>query len=654
MKIKEIIFDAKEPTSYCESFVYEPTNFEEEKLGHLLMLGRIRNVPENSFYLINLLASRIKREYYKTSHKSQNEAVEEALKEGNRVLKETEERIDWLGNLDFFISSVSQSKIYFTLLGKVKSFILRQNEVVDLVNDLILEKDFLFPFSTIIQANLKKDDVLLISTSNIFTKEKLLAAGNVLLPVEEKKIKKFIDANENGVALMAETSKTSEAIERLEPQVSQKKSPELKIPRVKISFEKISILTGKFLNIAKRIKKNFSKIPSLFKKQKPEVKEEIPRIAVEKFSPEETDWRKPGKIALKEKFILLIFILILTASGFGIYNFQKNKEIKAVETTIETAKNKKSEGENAMIYGDKEKAMTLFEEALNILNSIENPPTKQKTQIDDLKSGIENKISEALGRKVISQISPLFEIEKEKWNASQISLNKDKIYISSENSNLIYEWDISKKEGAFTTLNLEKVLAQASIQEKMLFLLSPASLLTEGETKNIELKSAYEDVAISEVDSYGNYFYIFDTKEGEIIKYELKGKSVSDPTLWFKERKAAKNAISMAIDGSVYLAFADGNIKKFSAGELKEEIKPPKTYPEIKGLTKIFTTKDNQYLYLLEPSEKRIIIINKKGEKISEYQFPELNELKDIRASSDDKNIYLLSDNKIFLIEIKN
>ena len=111
MRIKELIFDVKEPTVYCESFVYEPSNVEEERLGHLFMIGRIRNVSETSFYLINLLASRIKREYYSNYHRSMEVATESALKEGNKLLKENEERINWLGNLDFLVAAVSQKRI---------------------------------------------------------------------------------------------------------------------------------------------------------------------------------------------------------------------------------------------------------------------------------------------------------------------------------------------------------------------------------------------------------------------------------------------------------------------------------------------------------------------------------------------------------------
>ena len=216
MRIKEVLFDAKEPTVYCESFVYEPSNIEEEKLGYLFMVGRIRNVPENSFYLINLLASRIKREYYENPRRSPSQAIELALKKGNNVLKENEERINWLGNLDFLVVAVSQRKIYLTCIGKIKAYIIREEKgeqrVIDLIKNLISERDVLFPFSIIITGSIKKNDILIFSTSNIFSKERLLKFGKKLFPIRQERIEEMIQSKESGVALVVETGKTAETI----------------------------------------------------------------------------------------------------------------------------------------------------------------------------------------------------------------------------------------------------------------------------------------------------------------------------------------------------------------------------------------------------------------------------------------------------------
>ncbi|HOK35527.1 MAG TPA: hypothetical protein PLL80_02645 [Candidatus Pacearchaeota archaeon] len=670
MRIKELLFDVKEPTVYCESFVYEPSNVEEEKLGHLFMMGRIRNVDESSFYLINLLASRIKREYYNSSRRSPSEAFETALKEANQVLKEHEERINWLGNLDFFIASVQENKIYFTLLGKMKAFILRQNEVVDLVQDLIMERDLLFPFSTILQANLKKDDVLIFSTSNLFSKEKLLTHGKELFPIEEENIKKLIETEESGVALIIETGKTSEVIERFQPSLENKKT-HLKIPSLKISSpssetkEKISKSfkstfqkIGNFFKAGgRKIKEAFLKIPVLLKRgENKEAKEEIPAIKLEKVSASKINWGKIKRNFSKKTAIVPIFIIILLILvGVGIHQGQQASKGSAFKETIKTVEDKKNEGENTLIYGDKEKALTLFGEAFDLLNTLEPSSDEETQQLENLKNDLEKRIAELSGRKILSDISPIFEIKEgvEKWEPTGMILGGNNIYIFSDISGLVYKWDLQKKEGVFFQLNSESVLGGTIVGNMPIFLLKEGGVGFEN-GKNLKItfpsEIKFEDIASLEdsleLDNFQNYFYIFDKKDGEIIKYQFSQNELGSGSFWLNERGAGKNATSIAIDGSIYLLENNGKVQRFASGSLKEEFNPPKTFPKVQKATKIFTSSLNKYLYLLDPENKRMIILDKKGNLVNEYQSPEFENLKDIWVSSGDKKIYLLCDGK--------
>lgn len=677
MRIKELIFDAKEPTVYSESFVYEPSNIEEEKLGRLFMIGRIRNVSESAFYLINLLASRIKREYYNTHYRSMTTAIEAALKVGNQVLKENEERINWLGNLDFLVAAVSQKRIYFTLLGKMRAFILRGDEVIDIVKSLILEKDVLFPFSTILQGAIKKSDVLIFSTSNIFSKEKLINFGKDLFPVEEKKISKLIEGEESGTALVVETEKEAGVVERISRE-KEKKSFFQKLPAIVFPKEKPTpsvkeeeekdFVSGERSKITKTyalLKNKFdiitSKIISWFKpigKKKEEPEEEsFPRISLEKVPlPKKPRFNFFNLQKEKEKRKLIfggIIFLLLIVIGFSFYKYQQSKENAFIEDIIKTVEGKVERGNNISIYGEQEKAMSYFTEALELLNSIEDPGGK-KEEIESLRMEIQNKISESVGRKILSDINPLFEVKEgvEKFDPEGILSSGNDIYLFSSSSSLVYKWDIVEEEGFFLEQR-EKVLGGTIINRQPFFVLAPTSVVISETEKILPLDFPYEETTISEIDNFLNYLYIFDKQEGEIIKYKTSTTNIYTPTLWFKEREVGKGAVSIAIDGSIYLAYPNGEVKRFSAGSLKETITPPDTYPAFENITKIFTSKDNQSLYLIEPKEKRVVVLDKKGNIISEYQSENFQELKDVWVTSQDKIIYLLSNRKVYQIEIE-
>ncbi len=149
-----------------------------------------------------------------------------------------------------------------------------------------------------------------------------------------------------------------------------------------------------------------------------------------------------------------------------------------------------------------------------------------------------------------------------------------------------------------------------------------------------------------ELSSFTNYLYVFDKEHGEIIKYPFSQDKIGSGALWLNQRQAAKETSSIAIDGNIHLLKSDGGIQRFTGGVLKEEITSPKTFPKITKATKIFTSPSNKYIYLLEPAEKRVIVIDKKGNLIVEYQSPEFENLKDVWASPQDTKIYLLCGSK--------
>ncbi|MFH0987517.1 MAG: hypothetical protein V1841_01320 [Patescibacteria group bacterium] len=685
MRIKELIFDTKEPTVYCESFVYEPSNVEEEKMGHLFMIGRIRNVPESSFYLINLLASRIKREYYSVYNRTSATAIEAALKEGNKILKENEERINWLGNLDFLVATVGEKKIYFTLLGRMRAFILRGEEFIDIVKNLILEKDVLFPFSTILQGSLRKDDVLIFSTSNIFSKEKLLKFGKELFPIEEKRISKIIESDESGTALVIELEKEARAIERIAKEGKRKSFveklphftlPQINFPKFGENFkltatvdkekikEKMSAVRSRAGSVSRNLKgiiNNLnSKISSFFSGEKRVLKDKnkmsLPKFPIEKFSPSSKSklyfWGFKKERDRTKIIIGGIIFLAIILTGLWFYQHRENLEISAIESIIKAAEEKKLSGDSSLIYNDKAQAISYFTEGLDLLNSIENPGPK-KGEVNSLKKEIEDEINKLLNRRVLTGLKPLFEIKEglEKFSPQNIIVVNNFIYLFSSDSSLVYQWDTDKGQGVFLEQR-EKVLGGTVLNKKPFFLLEPSAVVITDTEKILPFDTPYDDFSISEVDDFLNNFYIFDEEKGEIAKYSVSGDKISSPDLWFEKREAGKGAISFSIDGSIYLLLPDGGVKRFSAGALRDDFPAVESYPAIKNSTDIFTSANNKYIYISEPSQKRFFVLDKEGKLVIEYQSGDLKEIKDIWVNAGDKTMYVLSEMKVFEIKL--
>ena len=151
--------------------------------------------------------------------------------------------------------------------------------------------------------------------------------------------------------------------------------------------------------------------------------------------------------------------------------------------------------------------------------------------------------------------------------------------------------------------------------------------------------------------SFRGYLYFLDKKSGEIIRYPyLKNFEWGSAQLWLaKEEKKASGAKSLAVDGSVWLLAKNNSLSRYYAGRLQEKINL-EIFPEPKEFKKIFTSATLPYLYLLEPVQKRIIILDKKGQIIKQFQSQKFDNLLDFAISEDGKTIYLLNGLKLYKI----
>jgi len=641
MKIKELIFDLKEPDVFCESFVYEPSNIEEEKFGYLFMIGRIRNVPESSFYLLNLLASRIKREYYKSVSLTPSQAFEKALNEANRVLRENEERINWLGNLDFFVASLTKRKVYFSLLGKMKAFIFREREIVDLVSDIIKEKNFLFPFSTILQTTIRKNDILIFSTSDIFTKDKLLQFGDKIFPIREKRLQKLFSPKESGVALVVTLGEIPKTF-KVEKEKKEKEIPPKKIISLTPSQRAKEVIFEIKSQLFEKIK-SLADYFSFFLRKKKE----------EKISPFSLKRAIKKEILAKKIWIFASLFVLFGLLIFSFFLLSPKKSVQENWQKISTEIKKEIQmAESMLIIGEKKKALKILNESLEKINSTSPPPKEnERREYFTLKEKIEKRLAELCNREIIKKPLLLFEIKNENWQAKKIIWHKNSLYLLGKNSGLIFKFNLKNEKGEFVLLSEENIKDGVSMKEGVLFLSEKGKVYLPEKEKTFEIKFPYKELSLKEMASYENNFYLFDEKKPQVIKYRVKREAISSPIFWLKDKEKVKGAVSFAIDGYIYFLKGE-KVLMFKRGKFVKEIQLSSTYPPLKSLTKIFTSSSNNYFYLLEKEKGRIIKAAKNGKIKKEYQSEVFIGAEDMIVDPKDKILYILKDNKIYQVKM--
>ncbi len=109
--------------------------------------------------------------------------------------------------------------------------------------------------------------------------------------------------------------------------------------------------------------------------------------------------------------------------------------------------------------------------------------------------------------------------------------------------------------------------------------------------------------------------YLLDANTGQIIKYPYSltsGRGESE--FWLKEKAPEiSGAKSITVDGSVWVLDKDNQILRFYQGTYQETIEI-NVWPALENPTRIWTSDEHQEVYVLEPSQNRIIVLGKNGE----------------------------------------
>lgn len=93
-----------------------------------------------------------------------------------------------------------------------------------------------------------------------------------------------------------------------------------------------------------------------------------------------------------------------------------------------------------------------------------------------------------------------------------------------------------------------------------------------------------------------------------------------------------------------FLKFTRGKADTFNVTSLDKPFSSP---------TRIYTNTDDKQIYILDNGNSRIVVLDKNGAYSSQYTAKILKDAKDFEIREADKKIFVLSQNKIWEIDIK-
>jgi len=690
MKVFEFHFNPKLKSDVTfDSFCYEPVNIYERRLGGLYMIGLLKSILPKNQRLVEKLAKAIKNNYYRASLQTPEIAIKDSLKLANEFLDKVVQKgnVRWLGKLDFAVISLKDFKLNFSKVGQIKVMVARNSELIDIdqkINSDDMEPYPLKIFSNMVSGKLARKDTVLVLTQDIydlFKKEGMLEEITNLQPFSEKGLRDILDKNKEK---LVDTYGILLAIVLTKEEVVGKKSTIS--PEVMKEFS-LKELCAPFLEKIKSIKKPEISLSSLKKKAKESAPEDvgsslkekikIPKVNLSFLNPVKeffqnrfqgakgltsSTYSKLKDSVFNKNLVLIASLIILLGVASFFSNIEERQKMESFSQELQEIKGNLEKADSFLILKDTQPEATsranellqqAFDQASSLYEKTAGLPKRFREEVSSVKETVTTRLFELNSLQNIEDPQIVYRFEKREYVPQQLSLLNNNLYFSNPLANNIF---LLKETGETVILETgeEKIKLSTPIQARVVFFSSPESMFSvEGENvDSFSVEPPYSDFSFSSLSAFNDHLYFLDGEKGQIIKYASRGGlSWSSPELWLESQETKLvEADSITIDGSIWV-LKDNSIMEYFAGSLKRTL-DFEIFPVPKDFSRIFTTPDLNHLYIIEPGQKRVVVLAKNGELIQQFQSEKFDNLLDIAVSEDENDIYLLNGLTLYKVSI--
>lgn len=362
------------------------------------------------------------------------------------------------------------------------------------------------------------------------------------------------------------------------------------------------------------------------------------------------------KIPLFSKILLfcaLILIIIFIYSTSYFSQAQENQEEDlAYQNLLTQIEDKINQAKSNLIIGDNENTRAEITQAQELLPTLPIQSQKQKEQAEDLYKQINEIIAKLRNISAVNTelVADLNQEQENNINITNIVYKDNKIIAFDSINNNSYIINTANQEVNKIYSNLSDIglIVKAKIiNDNILIYHDKNGFITFSNNKFIPFEAGLlAEQEIADFSNYNNRLYTLDLKSNQIYRHPNLGQAFSQGSTWLKEPLDLSQVNSISIDTNIWLLQNDGKIIMLNKG-LQHNFTVSNIEPPLESGTQMFTNDQTNYLYVLDPDNKRLIVFDKEGTLITQYYNDAWDNLKTMKIVEKDKKIYIVNDNKI-------
>jgi hypothetical protein len=564
--------------------------------------------------------TRLHEEYYGESSLGAFNAI------GESVTKVAKEFSSIYKNIEIAAMSYVGGVVYSSAIGGGEIILFRQN----MLARLLMSKSGIEEMGKAVTASgyPQEGDILIAATSSFFQKY-----------------------SEGVIRAALQIGELSQAVERLSGQYDGNLSAVLvkfgdKEKSITSQVNKINIEQGVGEEGGKITDADVTKRKNIFNI----IASIIPEKPVRLRRRKEDDEIVQGRRKTTASVGVILLLILLVSIIFGISQKTRVDKQKDVEEKITSAELKLDEA--LSLYPlNQERARELFLESRQMVDELEDLDNEK---LGELREKLKVNLESVLGEHESSAESFLdLTLLSDGFNGNLLGFDEENLYILDSGSSRVISVDLnSKRSEVVAGPNFAEGATDIAAYSDRVFLLIPPEIFEVEEDSRDEIDDA---AAInSSIRVYAGNIYLLDKTESKIYRYPGNEGVFSDRQEWLAPGVEVNLAdvSSWAIDGTMWLLSGKG-VLRFSLGN-PTNFEMSGIFPPLDSPTKIFTNENTDYIYLLEPVQKRIIVIDKEGNYKAQYKADEIGNAKDFVIFESGKKAIILTGDKLLSLEIKH
>ncbi len=674
---------------------------EDNEELQLLLLVDFPRARQEQAYLLDLIIKECVNTFDQTDETNPEALLEQILNALNTLLPEITpgKQGQWLRDLNLLVAITDNSQLHFAQTGRVAAFLIREGQLIE-VSEPAPEFNILKIFSNITSGVINPEESVLFTTpalTDYLSEAKIQQTIENLTPYQAvERLEQYLEEVPTFVTFAAIIAKfTTRAVPERPPvtrrvTASLPVQPVSKTPKVifqprqakevemtslpnrrqkrarntTLAVSGASILSGLRWTMASTI---------LYLKLLGSLLGLLIRGLLRGFkfitsssyrhSTEHAWWQslddrlqgyqdrfaalsKLQKIILSSSLIILI--IMLNSIVFQGQGRQGNSLLHQYNEELVTISQKQAEADSQRAYQNDKGAEAILLEIDDLLHQLQPLNKDQEEQVKQLLEKNNRALNEVRHINYVENPVEVYNLGSFNQSFSSLVLWQGLLYVGAADG--LYKLETESKKVAEGTFTNPRLLAGS----KSLFVLDGSSIWRLNGS-NLEKQTFNQHSAIQTVDAallYNDNLYILDRSSGTIVRHSNTNQGFQDGTIWLQDASLLNSANDFAIDGNIYATKDDGEIIKLFKGQ-RVTYDYQRPYPAIGRQSQIATTLESELLYISDPSNQRLIILNKTGTINDQFTSPKFANIKGFAVDAEEKNIFVLNGSSVYQLPIR-